>query len=87
MAKRGGFGGPSQAKRPKNEDEEDTPTFEDHLAGLEDDDDFMDFDAGDVLEGEGPAQEATTNRWARPLPPPLNPKQDSLVFQQVCSSS
>ena len=36
--KRGMVGQTGQAKKAKNEDDEDTPTFEDHLAGLDDED-------------------------------------------------
>ena len=85
-SKRGGgagYGGASssQAKKPKNDDDEDTPNFEDHLAGL-DEEDFMDCDFP-VAEGEGPAQQTTYRKWARPSPPSLDPKVDSLTFQQV----
>ena len=47
--KRGGPGGAGLAKKPKTEEEEDTPTFEDQLALMEDDDDFpMDEDKPQV---------------------------------------
>ena len=36
--KRGMVGQTGQAKKAKNEDDEDTPTFEDHLACLDDED-------------------------------------------------
>ena len=36
--KRGMAGQVGHAKKAKNEDDEDTPTFEDHLAGLDDED-------------------------------------------------
>merc|ERR1719347_1135679 len=36
-----------------------------------------------LIEGEGPEQQATYHKWARPEPPSLDPKVDSLVFQQV----
>lgn len=81
--KRGGYsgGGGSQSKRPKNEDDDDYPeTFEDHLAGLEDEDMDTDFC---VPEGEGPAIESTYARWTRPAPPALDPSKDNLCFQQV----
>jgi len=67
------------AKKAKNEDDEDTPTFEDHLAGL-DDEDWGD-DA--PMEGEGPAQEMTKASWQRPTLPTLDAAKDRLVFQQV----
>ena len=47
--KRGGPGGAGLAKKPKTEEEEDTPTFEDQLALMEDDEDFpMDEDKPQV---------------------------------------
>merc|ERR1719450_1924461 len=36
-----------------------------------------------LIEGEGPEQQATYHKWARPEPRSLDPKVDSLVFQQV----
>jgi len=85
-SKRGGGGGSSggnssQPKRPKNDEEDEAPNFEDHLAGLNDDD-FMDIEMP-VVEGEGPEQQAAYHKWARPEPPTLNPKVDSLTFQQI----
>jgi len=71
----------SNSKKPKNDDDDDAPNFEDHLAGL-DDDEFMDCDFP-VEESEGPQQQTTHQKWARPDPPTLNPSSDKLVFQQV----
>jgi len=84
--KRGGYSGgqgSSHAKKPKNEDDdEDFPgTFEDHLAGLEDDD-MMDTDFP-MIEGDGPAIESTYVKWTRPALPSLDPAKDSISFQQV----
>ena len=80
---RGGYScNSSQPKKPRNdEDEEDTPNFEDHLAGLEDED-FMDCDFP-ASEAEGPEQQLTHQKWSRPNPPSLDPSRDKLVFQQV----
>ena len=80
---RGGYSGnSSQPKKPRNdEDEEDTPNFEDHLAGLEDED-FIDCDFP-ASEAEGPEQQLTHQKWSRPNPPSLDPSRDKLVFQQV----
>ena len=43
--KRGGFsGGPSQPKKPKNDEDDDVPeSFEDHLAGMDDEEFDTDF--------------------------------------------
>jgi len=84
--KRGGYSGgqgTSHAKKPKNdEDDEDFPgTFEDHLAGL-DEDDMMDTDSP-MTEGDGPVIESTYVKWTRPALPSLNPAKDSISFQQV----
>jgi len=68
-----------QAKKAKNEDDEDTPTFEDHLAGLDDED----WGDDTPMEGDGPAQQMTKASWQRPPPPPLDQAKDRLVFQQV----
>ena len=85
--KRGGYSGgpgPSQSKKPKNDDDDEFPaeTFEDHLANLDDDDMMDDWD-GEVAEGEGPAMESTYAKWTRPAPPSLDPAKDSISFQQV----
>jgi len=77
--KRGMVGERGQAKKAKNEDDEDTPTFEDHLAGLDDED----WGDDTPMEGEGPAQQMTKASWQRPPPPALDQTKDRLVFQQV----
>ena len=74
-------GNSSQTKRPKNDDEDEAPNFEDHLAGLNDDD-FMDIEMP-VVEGEGPEQQSSYHKWARPEPPTMEPKKDNLIFQQI----
>jgi DNA polymerase delta subunit 1 len=84
--KRGGYSGGgagSQTKRPRQDDDEDAPgTFEQYLATMEDDD-MEAEDAPVGAEGQGPAQESTYDRWARPKLPELNPASDKLVFQQL----
>jgi len=83
--KRGMVGQTGQgANKAKNKNDEDTPTFEDHLAGLNDED-WGDEDWGDdtPMEGEGPALQMTKASWQRPPPPPLDQAKDRLVFQQV----
>ena len=74
-------GNSSQTKRPKNDEEDEAPNFEDHLAGLNDDD-FMDIEMP-VVEGEGPEQQSSYHKWARPEPPTMEPKKDNLIFQQI----
>lgn len=37
----------------------------------------------DVAVGEGPESSQTSHKWARPNLPPLNPKVDAVVFQQI----
>ena len=80
MAKRGGFsGGPSQPKKPKNDEDDDVPeSFVDHLAGMDDED----FDSDIPMpEDKGPALASTYDQWARPDPPKLDPSTDNLSFQ------
>jgi len=78
-SKRGGGTEPVQAKKPRNDDEDDGG-----------DDMFMDMDEDMLMEmdgpemtGEGPAQSTTFQIWARAPPPTLDPKKDKLVFQQL----
>ncbi|XP_011873098.1 PREDICTED: DNA polymerase delta catalytic subunit isoform X1 [Vollenhovia emeryi] len=78
------FSTPSAAKKPKfsrDEDEETPSSFETELATMDlADDDFLDET---LLIGEGPEQENTSAKWSRAPPPPLNPKIDTLTFQQI----
>jgi DNA polymerase delta subunit 1 len=37
----------------------------------------------DVVIGDGPENENTSQRWARPALPIFNPKTDAVVFQQI----
>jgi len=79
----GGYGG-SQQKRPRPDgDEEDTPgSFEEHLANLMEEEE-TEYDDSPRMEGEGPKQESTYDRWARPKLPDYKPEEDKLVFQQL----
>lgn len=38
---------------------------------------------GDVVMGDGPENQQTSVKWARPELPQLNPKLDAVVFQQI----
>ena len=79
--KRGFSAGPSQSKKPRNDEDDDVPeSFVDHLAGLEDDDFDTDFPMPD---DNGPALASTFDQWARPDPPKLDPSIESICFQQV----
>ena len=82
--KRGGnSGGPSQPKKPKNDEDDDAPgSFADHLADLDGLDEEFDTDIP-MPESKGPVLKSTYDQWARPAPPNLNPALDSLSFQQV----
>lgn len=37
----------------------------------------------DVLTGEGPENRQTSQKWARPDLPPINPKASAVIFQQI----
>lgn len=37
----------------------------------------------DYLLLKGPETQSTSSKWSRPPPPALNPKTDSLTFQQI----
>jgi DNA polymerase delta subunit 1 len=41
-----------------------------------------DMDA-DVVLGDGPENQQTSVKWARPDLPSINPKTDAVVFQQI----
>lgn len=60
-----------------DEDNEVPCSFEEQLA-------FMDteFESQEIL-GEGPENQSTNMKWSRPAPPPMDPKKDKLVFQQI----
>ena len=79
--KRGFSAGPSQSKKPRNDEDDEVPeSFVDHLAGLEDDEFDTDFPMPD---DNGPALASTFDQWARPDPPKLDPSIESICFQQV----
>jgi DNA polymerase delta subunit 1 len=46
---------------------------------------MMDIDEleNDVALGDGPENQQTSQKWARPDLPPINPKTDAVVFQQL----
>lgn len=37
----------------------------------------------DVAIGDGPENQQTSQKWARPNLPPMNPKTDPVIFQQL----
>lgn len=41
----------------------------------------MEVDAPAV--GDGPENQQTSQKWARPDLPPINPRTDAVVFQQI----
>ncbi|KAG6450054.1 DNA polymerase delta catalytic subunit [Manduca sexta] len=81
MDKRQLFKGPPSKKFKSYDDDDDNElscTFEEQLAGLE---------ANEVdsqqLYGDGPENQTTNMKWSRPPAPALDPRKDSLVFQQI----
>ncbi|GBP55662.1 DNA polymerase delta catalytic subunit [Eumeta japonica] len=70
---------PKKMKISRDEEDEDMPfSFEDQLAGMEND--FLDTN---VVIGCGPENRITNSKWSRPSPPILNPSIDKLTFQQL----
>lgn len=62
-----------------DEDEDYQTQFEAELAMM----DNEEFDT-DVIMGDGPEHLRTSHvKWARPDLPPIDPKKDAVVFQQV----
>lgn len=37
----------------------------------------------DIVLGDGPETQKTSVKWARPDLPPIDPKKDAVVFQQL----
>nr|BAJ78743.1 DNA polymerase delta catalytic subunit [Phraortes illepidus] len=77
---------PSQKnKKPRvDDDEDDYPgSFEADLAYMEQLEEEAFQTDGCELNGEGPETKVTSTRWSRPSPPILDPRKDSLVFQQI----
>lgn len=72
-------GPPTKRFRPQDDDDDgEMPySFEDTLAGME-----VEFDSPEII-GEGPETQSTNMKWSRPNPPQINPKTDTLVFQQL----
>lgn len=74
------------AKKPRNDfDDDDGAGFEDDLALYDEMESEMkgDVDMADVVAGDGPDNVATSTKWSRPPAPALNPKSDSVTFQQM----
>ncbi|XP_021342594.1 DNA polymerase delta catalytic subunit-like [Mizuhopecten yessoensis] len=73
------------AKKARNDfDDEDPAGFEDELAMFDEMENEMkgDVDMADVA-GDGPDNVATSTKWSRPLAPTLDPRKDSVTFQQM----
>lgn len=64
--------------RGDDDDEEFQSQFEADLAMMDSED--MEVD---VAVGEGPENQSTSQKWSRPDLPPINPKTDAVVFQQI----
>ncbi|CAH2074239.1 unnamed protein product, partial [Iphiclides podalirius] len=80
MDKKKQFKGPPPKRFKAQDDDDDCEmpsSFEDTLAGME-----VEFDSPEIF-GEGPENQSTDIKWSRPNPPLLNPRSDSLVFQQL----
>ncbi|CAD0196694.1 unnamed protein product [Chrysodeixis includens] len=70
---------PKRFKSADDDDDNEVPcSFEEQLATM----DSGEFDSQEVF-GEGPENISTNMKWSRPPPPPLDPKKDKLVFQQL----
>lgn len=65
--------------RQDDDDDNFSSQFADELAMM---DQEMDADA-DVLMGEGPESEHQNVKWSRPELPPIDPKKDTITFQQL----
>ncbi|KAL3841404.1 hypothetical protein ACJMK2_019556 [Sinanodonta woodiana] len=78
----GNRNGPPNKKARIQDEEEDPSVFEEELALMDELENEM---AGDHAEcvGSGPAYVPTSSKWSRPPVPPLDPKIDSIVFQQI----
>lgn len=53
--------------------------FEAELAMMDD----IDMDEGADVAGAGPEAEESIAKWARPPVPPLDPKKDTITYQQI----
>uniref|UniRef100_A0A4W3ICB1 DNA polymerase n=1 Tax=Callorhinchus milii TaxID=7868 RepID=A0A4W3ICB1_CALMI len=87
----GSSGNPSQAKRSRADPEDEGPShFEEELAYLDEVEAEMALEAKesqmshDVIPvGKLFSQKVVNPKWQRPAPPKINPKTDSLTFQQL----
>lgn len=61
-----------------DDDEFKSSQFEDDLAMMDNNE-----DEAVVVLGDGPENQQTSQKWARPDLPSLNPKIDAVVFQQM----
>ena len=89
--KRGSFGkgnnsnGPGE-KKFKGDDDMDEDGFDSQLAAMIEDADEMQHDTAMIEEPEELVEDMEVSRitrWKRPIPPPLDPTQDKLQFQQI----
>ncbi|XP_060084003.1 DNA polymerase delta catalytic subunit-like [Ylistrum balloti] len=74
------------AKKARNDfDDEDQAGFEDELALFDEMESELkgDVDMADEVAGDGPDNVPTSTKWSRPPAPILNPKKDSMTFQQM----
>uniref|UniRef100_A0A0A9YLY9 DNA polymerase n=1 Tax=Lygus hesperus TaxID=30085 RepID=A0A0A9YLY9_LYGHE len=69
--------GPPKKLRMDDDEEEDVGSFETTLAAMTEMDDF------EECIGEGPDVEGKYKKWARKEPPELNPRTDTISFQQL----
>lgn len=78
-----GNGGPAPKKFRGGDEDDDDPMFD----TFDDDEDMMLLGCGQSqMEVEELGQDVEMERaksWRRPLPPPHDPNNDSLVFQQI----
>ncbi|KAK2158176.1 hypothetical protein LSH36_175g04050 [Paralvinella palmiformis] len=67
----------------KDEEDEEPSGFEAELAMLEELDSEMVHDDTTEVTGAGPETQCTSTRWSRPPISPINPKTDTITFQQL----
>ncbi|XP_071040649.1 DNA polymerase delta catalytic subunit-like [Parasteatoda tepidariorum] len=89
MSQRKTFGSQGAAKKFKkaNDDDEEEferSKFEDELALMDDLEEEMRAESLESPELIGEDVESISNaKWTRPPPPPIDPKKDSIMFQQL----
>ncbi|XP_013418997.1 DNA polymerase delta catalytic subunit [Lingula anatina] len=77
-------GGPPSKKNKQDDDGDDPSTFESELAMLEDmENDMMQESESQEILGEGPEYMTTSVKWSRPPLPSIDPKKDTIIFQQL----